>query len=92
MKYLLLLLFLFPTALSSHEPIYLGDANGDNVVNLADAAYIINYVLNNGPAPVEVETLVLNRLDNIKVLLEFYMISSIDWPCSCQYVNPDTGG
>jgi len=28
-----------------------GDANGDGMVNLADAVYVINYVFTGGPAP-----------------------------------------
>jgi hypothetical protein len=28
-----------------------GDANGDGVINVADAVYIINYVFKNGPPP-----------------------------------------
>ena len=33
-----------------------GDANGDGVVNVGDAVYVINYVFRNGAAPNPIET------------------------------------
>jgi len=35
----------------SFYTLLIGDANGDGVVNIADAVYIINYLFQSGPAP-----------------------------------------
>ncbi len=37
-------------------PVFCGDANGDDAVNVSDAVYIINYVFIGGPAPDPYET------------------------------------
>jgi hypothetical protein len=36
---------------SAPDPIQVGDANLDGVVNIADVVYLVNYLFENGPVP-----------------------------------------
>ena len=35
------------------DPLCVGDANGDDTINIGDAVYLINYIFKGGLAPVE---------------------------------------
>ncbi len=44
-----------PVTLRVGQVYTIGDANGDETVNISDAVYIINYVFSGGPAPEPIE-------------------------------------
>lgn len=54
-----------------------GDANGDGVVNIGDAVYIITYVFRGGPAPVPLTAGDANCDGNVNVGDAVYLISFI---------------
>ena len=50
--FMLMAVILLCVPLSQAETYPAGDANGDGSANVSDAVYIINYIFNNGPDPV----------------------------------------
>ncbi len=66
-----------------------GDANGDRIVNVSDAVYLINYIFKNGEEPMSFETANVNCDGSVNVSDAVYLINYIfkggDSPCSlCQ--------
>jgi hypothetical protein len=56
---------------------YCGDANGDDLVNVGDAVYLINYVFREGPAPVPLESGDANADGSANVGDAVYLIAYI---------------
>jgi hypothetical protein len=63
-----------------------GDANDDQIVDVSDAVYIINYAFGGGPAPVYLESDDINCDNSVDVSDAVYIInyafSSGNAPCN----------
>ncbi len=61
----------------SVSAVLVGDANGDDVINIGDAVYIINYVFRGGPAPIPIEAADVNCDGKINVGDAVYLVNYI---------------
>ena len=66
-------------------PYICGDANSDNLANVGDAVYLINYVFKGGPAPDPIEAGDANCDENANVGDAVYLINFVfkNGPAPC---------
>lgn len=73
-------------ALTAIDPLLIGDANADSVVNIGDAVFIVNYIFRSGPPPIRFEAADPNCDGKINIGDAVYIIrflfSSGPAPCS----------
>jgi hypothetical protein len=59
------------------DPYVCGDANGDGLVNIGDAVFIITYVFRGGPAPDPLEAADVNLDGNVNIGDAVYLVAYI---------------
>jgi subtilisin family serine protease len=73
-------------ALEALEPLVIGDANTDSIVNIGDAVFIIGYIFRSGPPPIRPVAADANCDGRINVgdavFIIRYLFSSGPAPCS----------
>jgi hypothetical protein len=64
-----------------------GDCNGDEVFNILDVTYLINYLYKDGPVPEPIESADPNCDDLINILDATYIINFLykEGPEPCHY-------
>ncbi|MFH2056835.1 MAG: dockerin type I repeat-containing protein, partial [bacterium] len=69
------------------EPILTGDANGDEIVNITDAVYLIDYIFSSGPGPDPMACGDCNCDDVVNITDATYLIAYIfsDGPPPCEH-------
>ncbi|MFH2054749.1 MAG: M1 family aminopeptidase [bacterium] len=76
----------FTLAILAEPPVICGDADGDQIVNITDAVYIISYVFNSGPEPQPYEAGDVNEDGIVNITDAVYLIQWIfnsgPAPCS----------
>ncbi|MFQ5453045.1 MAG: hypothetical protein ACE5D6_02515, partial [Candidatus Zixiibacteriota bacterium] len=73
-----------------------GDVNNDGNVDIADMVYLLDYIFNNGPAPVNLYYANMNQCDGLDVsdiaYLNNYMFNGGPAPCEGPPCTSDNGG
>ncbi|MDD4051247.1 MAG: S8 family serine peptidase [candidate division Zixibacteria bacterium] len=73
-------------ALEALDPLLIGDANTDSIINIGDAVFIINYIFRSGPPPIRLVAADANCDGRINVgdavFIIRYLFSSGPAPCS----------
>jgi hypothetical protein len=59
------------------RPYICGDANGDSLVNVGDAVYLIGYIFHDGPAPDPIESGLANGDEDVNVGDAVYIINFV---------------
>jgi outer membrane protein assembly factor BamB len=60
---------------STQVPLIRGDVNGDGVVSVSDAVYMINYILKSGSPPIIMEAADVNCDDTVSIVDVVYLIN-----------------